>query len=204
MTMFSIKLDRDNVFCVYYHDYAQCSSISSQNTLPRGRHEQTTGPTFHKMLKNIKIIEYHYHIWNHHGKCIRISTNMLGIGFLIVKQAFNLKILTTEKRILHGKSIAVVKVLFLSLTFTYCHRTAFLLRNTYVTIHATRVLDKSWLLLQLFPTSTKTLISRDIFIFNYVKRATCRRSKSKRQNWLENIQKKAHKLIKAGHIKIDI
>ena len=31
------------------------------------------------MLK-IKIIELHYCIWNQHGKCIQISTNMPGIG----------------------------------------------------------------------------------------------------------------------------
>jgi hypothetical protein len=25
-------------------------------------------PKFHKMLKNVKTIEFHYHIWNHHDK----------------------------------------------------------------------------------------------------------------------------------------
>ena len=31
------------------------------------------------MLK-IKIIEFHYCIWNHHGKCIQMSANIPGIG----------------------------------------------------------------------------------------------------------------------------
>ena len=26
--------------------------------------------------KKVNIIELHYHIWNHRGKCIQISTNM--------------------------------------------------------------------------------------------------------------------------------
>ena len=33
------------------------------------------------MSNNFKIIELHYYdIWNHYGKCVQISTNMLGIG----------------------------------------------------------------------------------------------------------------------------
>ena len=35
------------------------------------------------MIKKIMIIEFHYYIWNHHGKCIEISTNMPGNGSLI-------------------------------------------------------------------------------------------------------------------------
>ena len=34
---------------------------------------------FHKLFTNVKIIEFHYHIWNRHGKYIQISTNMPGI-----------------------------------------------------------------------------------------------------------------------------
>ena len=33
-----------------------------------------------KFVKNVKILEFHDHIWNHHEKCIQISTNMPGIG----------------------------------------------------------------------------------------------------------------------------
>ena len=29
------------------------------------------------------MLEFHDHIWNHHEKCIKISTNMPGIGSLI-------------------------------------------------------------------------------------------------------------------------
>ena len=37
----------------------------------------------HKIFKNDKILEFHDHIWNHHGKCIQKSPNMPGIGSLI-------------------------------------------------------------------------------------------------------------------------
>ena len=36
-----------------------------------------------KCRKILKMLEFHYHIWNHHEKCIQISTNMPGIGSLI-------------------------------------------------------------------------------------------------------------------------
>ena len=36
-----------------------------------------------KFVKNVEIVEFHDHIWNHHEKCIQISTNMPGIGSLI-------------------------------------------------------------------------------------------------------------------------
>ena len=32
------------------------------------------------VVKNVKIVEFHDHIWNHREKCIQISTNMPGIG----------------------------------------------------------------------------------------------------------------------------
>ena len=34
-------------------------------------------------VKKVKIVEFHDHIWNQHKKCIKISTNMPGIGSLI-------------------------------------------------------------------------------------------------------------------------
>ena len=34
-------------------------------------------------LNNVNIIERYYYIGNEHGKCIQISTNMLGICLVI-------------------------------------------------------------------------------------------------------------------------
>ena len=50
------------------------------------RHRQVQN--FPKMLKGSKILEFHDHIWNHHEKCIQISTNMPGIGSLIREITF--------------------------------------------------------------------------------------------------------------------
>ena len=35
------------------------------------------------LLKNVKIVEFHYHIQIHHEKCIKISTNKPSIGLVI-------------------------------------------------------------------------------------------------------------------------
>ena len=35
-----------------------------------------------KEIKNVRVLEFHDHIWNHHEICIQISTNMPGIGSL--------------------------------------------------------------------------------------------------------------------------
>ena len=40
---------------------------------------------FTKIVKNVNILEFHYHIWNHHEKCIQTSTNMPGIGLIILE-----------------------------------------------------------------------------------------------------------------------
>ena len=49
-----------------------------------GRREQTAGRKLHKIYqKNVKSVEFHDHIWNHHKKCIQKSTNMPGIGSLV-------------------------------------------------------------------------------------------------------------------------
>ena len=34
-------------------------------------------------VKNVKIVEFHDHIWNHHEKCFQISTNMPSIGLFL-------------------------------------------------------------------------------------------------------------------------
>ena len=44
---------------------------------------QTTGQNVTNFVKNVNILEYHDHIWNHHEKYIQISINMPGIGSLI-------------------------------------------------------------------------------------------------------------------------
>ena len=42
-----------------------------------------------KFVKNVKIVKFHDHIWNYHEKCIRISTNMPGIGLVIQEIGFD-------------------------------------------------------------------------------------------------------------------
>ena len=37
----------------------------------------------HKIVRNVKILAFRDYIWNHHDKCIQISTNMPGFGSLI-------------------------------------------------------------------------------------------------------------------------
>ena len=44
---------------------------------------QTTGQKCNKLCKNVRIVEFHDHIWNHCEKYIETSTNMLGIGSVI-------------------------------------------------------------------------------------------------------------------------
>ena len=41
-------------------------------------------------VKNVKIVEFHYHIWNHYEKYVEISTNMPGIGSVIRELAFKI------------------------------------------------------------------------------------------------------------------
>ena len=54
------------------------------------RREQTTVQKCHKIVKNVKIVKFHGHIWNHNENCIQISTNMPGIGSLIRQIAVNI------------------------------------------------------------------------------------------------------------------
>ena len=39
-----------------------------------------------KCLKNVTIVEFHYHIWNHHEKCIK----MPGVGVVICEIYFEM------------------------------------------------------------------------------------------------------------------
>ena len=54
----------------------------------RTRYVQTTGQTFHKIFKNVKIVEFHHCIENHLEKCIDISTNIPSIGLVIPEITF--------------------------------------------------------------------------------------------------------------------
>ena len=63
--------------------------LSPPEQLPCGRREQTTAPKFH-ICTRVKMIALHYIIWNHHGKCIQISTNMPCIGFVMSEIAFEM------------------------------------------------------------------------------------------------------------------
>ena len=53
---------------------------------PRGRQVQTTCQNCKKIVKNVRIVEFHDHIWNHNEKRIQISTNMPGIGLLLIRE----------------------------------------------------------------------------------------------------------------------
>ena len=98
--------------------------------LSHGRRQQTTGPKCHYIFKIFKIIELQYHICNHHGKCIWISTNMPGIVSINLKITWNLERFERTWRILHGKTSGYVlsvkfqlfffsSELVLALTLTY-------------------------------------------------------------------------------------
>ena len=70
---------------------------------------QKTGQKITHFVKNVKIVEFHDHIWNPHEKCIQISTNMPGIGSLIRKIGLEIKAFCEGKPpFLHGDSISRV------------------------------------------------------------------------------------------------
>ena len=49
------------------------------------------------MFENVKILEFSDYIWNHHEKCIQISTNMPGIGLLIREIHVNMAYIWARK-----------------------------------------------------------------------------------------------------------
>ena len=49
------------------------------------------------LVKNVKIVDFYDHIWNHDEKCIQISTNMPGIGPLIREIAVNVSEMCESK-----------------------------------------------------------------------------------------------------------
>ena len=50
-----------------------------------------------KMFTNSKNIEFYCYIWNHHGKCIKISTNMPSIGLVICEMGCKIWEFDTNK-----------------------------------------------------------------------------------------------------------
>ena len=54
----------------------------------RDRREQTIGQNCKKIVKNVRILEFSGYIWNHHEKCIEISTNKPRIGSVICEIGF--------------------------------------------------------------------------------------------------------------------
>ena len=58
------------------------------------------------MIKNVNILEFHDHIWNHYEKYIEISTNISVIGSLICKIAVKFKKFEKTNTILLSKTNA--------------------------------------------------------------------------------------------------
>ena len=58
---------------------------------------QTTGQNLTKFVNNVRIVEFHDHIWIHNEKRIQISTNMPGIGLQIREIAFNISEMSESK-----------------------------------------------------------------------------------------------------------
>ena len=61
----------------------ETSPINSQRCPCGRRDEQATCPKYTNIFKNVNILEFHDHIWNHRKKCIQTSTNIPGVGSLI-------------------------------------------------------------------------------------------------------------------------
>ena len=61
---------------LYYFWYSSCAKDNSI----RGRREQTTSSNCTKVSQMSKCWNLVTIIWDHHQKCIQISTNILGIG----------------------------------------------------------------------------------------------------------------------------
>ena len=56
-----------------------------------GRLKQIFMNCFHKLFKNVRILEFGDFIWNHQEKYIQISTNMPNIGIVICETSFEFK-----------------------------------------------------------------------------------------------------------------
>ena len=60
------------------------------------------------LVKNVNIVELHDHIWNHHEKCIQISTNIPGIGSVIPEITCEMLAFEKTNTILFSKTNARV------------------------------------------------------------------------------------------------
>ena len=81
-----------------------------------------------KCAKNVKIVEFHYRIWNHNEKCIKISTNMPGIGSLIREIYINIsEIGESKQRFCSVKPMPVFEVLKWLDVYTRLYRCIWLL-----------------------------------------------------------------------------
>ena len=71
-------------FSVYiFISYTSLSSFGSVNTYHAADESRRQVKCFINLVKNVNILEFHDHIWNHHEKYIEISTNMPSIGLVI-------------------------------------------------------------------------------------------------------------------------
>ena len=59
------------------------------------------GPRFHKIVKNVKILELRDFIRNQHEKLIQMSTNMPSIGLVICEIGFEIQELCEGKELSH-------------------------------------------------------------------------------------------------------
>ena len=59
-----------------------------------------------KLSKNVNILDFGDYIWNHHGKCIQMSTRMPGIGYLICEIDVTFQKFEKGTRLLLSKSNA--------------------------------------------------------------------------------------------------
>ena len=60
--------------------------VWAKKLIPCGMREQTTCQRCPKMLKNVSILKFRDHIWNHHEKWIQISTNIPGYICSLIRE----------------------------------------------------------------------------------------------------------------------
>ena len=70
------------IICVPFQSY-QSMDISIDMIKAFHAAGECRRPVITHFVKNVNILEFHGHIWNHHEKYIQQSTNMPGIGSLI-------------------------------------------------------------------------------------------------------------------------
>ena len=76
---------------------------SSFNTLADVSRRQVQNVT--KSSQNVKFLEFHYYIWNHHGKYIQKSTNMPGFALVSNEIGFRIQEFR-EQRCYHATGLS--------------------------------------------------------------------------------------------------